>query len=189
MKNILIFASGSGSNAEKIIQYFKNLENFNSNFNIKIYSNNPNAGVIKRAENLNIPIQIFTKEEYRSPEFLNNIIEFNPNLIVLAGFLWLIPESFVKAFPNKIINLHPALLPNYGGKGMYGHFVHEAVIKNKEKESGITIHFVNENYDEGNIIHQAKYAISETDTPESIALKGQKLEHEWFPKIVDKLLN
>lgn len=185
MKKIVVFASGSGSNAEKIAEYFAGK---NQVVIAKIFCNNSAAGVIQRAERLGIPLRLFSREEYKSEVILNELKELNPDLIVLAGFLWLIPAKFVENFPNKIINIHPALLPNYGGKGMYGHFVHEAVIKNKEEKSGITIHFVDEHYDEGAIIHQASYSIEASDTPDSIALKGQKLEHEWFPRVVEELL-
>lgn len=185
MKKIVVFASGSGSNAEKIAEYFAGKNQVEI---VKIFCNNSAAGVIQRAERLGIPLRLFSREEYKSEVILDELKELNPDLIVLAGFLWLIPAKFVENFPNKIINIHPALLPNYGGKGMYGHFVHEAVIKNKEQKSGITIHFVDEHYDEGAIIHQSSYSIEASDTPETIALKGQKLEHEWFPRVVEELL-
>ncbi len=185
MKKILIFASGSGTNAEKIYEYFLT----DSQVKIaKIYCNNSKAGVIQRANRLGIELRLFNREEYKNLSLLEEIKNEKPDLIVLAGFLWLIPAEMVQAFPKKIINLHPALLPKYGGKGMYGHFVHEAVIENKEKESGITIHYVNEKYDEGAIIKQASYPISEQDCVESISQKGQKLEHQWFPLVVDQIL-
>lgn len=149
--------------------------------------NNPDAGVIERAKNLDIPCYLFDREAFKSGEVLNILIENDIDLVVLAGFLWLIPKSFINAFPKKIINLHPALLPKYGGKGMYGHHVHEAVIENGETESGITIHFVNEAYDEGAIIFQAKYKIEPNDTAMDIATKGQLLEHKHFPEIIEKV--
>ncbi len=184
MKNIAIFASGSGSNAEKIAQYF----NGTKDVSIKmVLCNNPDAGVIERAKNLEIPCYLFDKEAFMSGEVLNILIVNDIDLVVLAGFLWLIPKSFIEAFPKKIINLHPALLPKYGGKGMYGHHVHEAVIENGETESGITIHFVNEAYDEGAIIFQAKYKIELNDSAMDISAKGQILEHKHFPVIIEKI--
>lgn len=185
MKQIALFASGSGSNAEKIVEHFKD----SSKAQVKmILCNNPNAGVIARAERLNIPLLMFEKEDLKSGKITEILLENKIDLIVLAGFLWLIPKNLITAFPRKIINLHPALLPKYGGKGMYGHFVHEAVIANKEKKSGITIHYVNEHYDEGDVIFQAWFSISENDTVEDIALKGQILEHQHFPEVIAKLL-
>lgn len=184
MKKIIIFASGSGSNAEKIANYFedKPLEV------TRIYCNNPEAGVIERAKRLQIPCRVFNREEYKTGVVLQEMLADQPDLVVLAGFLWLIPKSFVEAFPNQIINLHPALLPKFGGKGMYGHFVHEAVVANKEKESGITIHYVNEHYDEGNIIFQSSFDVLPSDTAEDVAKKGQVLEHRDFPKVIENLL-
>jgi len=184
LKNIIIFASGSGSNAEKIANYFEN----KSVVITRIYCNNPDAGVIERAKRLQIPCRIFNREEYKSGVVLQEMLADQPDLVVLAGFLWLIPKSFVEAFPQQIINLHPALLPKFGGKGMYGHFVHEAVVANKEKESGITIHYVNEHYDEGNIIFQSSFEVLPYDTPEDVAKKGQVLEHRDFPKVIESLL-
>ncbi len=185
MKKIIIFASGSGSNAEKIYDYFKDK---NSLVISRIYCNNPDAGVISRAERLGIPCRVFNREEYKSGKILQEMINDQPDLVVLAGFLWLIPASFVEAFPNQIINLHPALLPKFGGKGMYGHFVHEAVVAQKEKHSGITIHYVNEQYDKGNIIFQNSFEVLPTDSPEEVAKKGQVLEHRDFPKVIEQLL-
>jgi len=184
LKKIVIFASGSGSNAEKIAEYFKD----KSLQIVRIYCNNPEAGVIERAKRLGIPCRVFNREEYKSGLILDELKADAPDLIVLAGFLWLIPTSFVQAFPNKMINLHPALLPKFGGKGMYGHHVHDAVVAQKEKESGITIHFVNEHYDEGNIIFQGFYPVLATDTAEDVAAKGQVLEHKHFPEVIEKLL-
>ncbi len=185
MKKIIIFASGSGSNAEKIADYFKDKQTVKIS---RIYCNNPEAGVIARADRLQIPCRVFTREEYKSGQILQEMLADAPDLVVLAGFLWLIPKSFVEAFPNKMINLHPALLPKFGGKGMYGHFVHEAVVAQHEKESGITIHYVNEHYDEGNIIFQSSFDVLPSDTPEDVAKKGQVLEHRDFPKVVEKVL-
>ena len=184
MKKIVIFASGGGSNAESIINHFKDKEVEVSAF----FVNNPNAGAIKRAANHNIPCVVFNREEFKSGEVLDKLNAINPDLIVLAGFLWLIPSDMVKAYPNKIINIHPALLPKFGGKGMHGSNVHIAVKEAGEIESGPTIHFVNEHYDEGNIIHQAKCVILPTDTADDIAAKVLKLEHEHYPKVIEKLL-
>ncbi len=187
MKNIAIFASGSGTNAENIIQFFKNKENIEVKL---ILSNKKDAYVIKRAENHNIPVILFNKDTlYNSNDLLIILNEFNIDLIVLAGFLWLMPQNLIKAYPDKIINIHPALLPKYGGKGMYGRYVHEAVLKNKDIESGITIHYVNEIYDEGIIIFQAKCPVYNTDTPEILAKRIHKLEYEYFPKVIEELLS
>lgn len=182
-----IFASGSGTNAENLMKYFSN----DPRIKIKmVFTNNPEAGVIARAEKYKKNVQIISKTSLN--EYSGQLIEFlkteNINLIILAGFLLKIPEAFVKAFPDKIVNIHPALLPKYGGKGMYGMHVHEAVIKNKEKESGITVHFVNEHYDEGRIILQAKCDVNPSDTPETLAEKIHALEYEHFPKAIEKLL-
>jgi phosphoribosylglycinamide formyltransferase-1 len=185
LKKIIIFASGSGSNAEKIADFFREK---NTAQITRIYCNNVDAGVIARAERLQIPCRIFSREEYKSGQILKEMQMDQPNLIVLAGFLWLIPKSFVEAFPNQIINLHPALLPKFGGKGMYGHFVHEAVVANREKESGITIHYVNEHYDEGNIIFQSSFEVLPSDSPADVARKGQILEHRDFPQVINQLL-
>ena len=185
MKRIAIFASGSGSNAEKIADYFRG----NPEISIElILCNNPEAGVIERAKRLNIPLQLFDREQFRSGWVLNLLQEKQIDWVILAGFLWLIPKAIVAAFPNRIVNLHPALLPKFGGKGMYGHFVHEAVVTAGEKESGITIHFVNEHYDEGNIIFQAAFPVEPTDSPEDVARKGQVLEHKHFPRVIGELI-
>ena len=184
MKQIVVFASGSGTNAENLIRYFNRSD---SNARVtRVFTNIAAAGVIKRAEKYDVPVTIFNRETFKSPKFLKQI--GNPDCIVLAGFLWLIPEYFVKTFPNKIVNIHPALLPKYGGKGMYGSRVHEAVIENKEKQSGISIHFVNENYDEGEIILQARCNVDGNETPESLAQKIHTLEHAYFPTTIKTLL-
>jgi len=186
MKNIVIFASGNGTNAENIIRYFREKKTAIIN---GVITNNPKAGVIKRAENLDVPVTVLDKEALRHPEkLLSNLKDLNTDLIVLAGFLKKIPDEIVAAFPDRIMNVHPALLPKYGGKGMYGMHVHEAVIENKEPKSGITIHYVNEKYDEGAIIFQTETPVFENDTPESLAKKIHKLEYEYFPKIVEKTL-
>lgn len=187
MKNVAIFASGEGTNAENLFQYFNN----DKRIKIKlVITNNDEAGVIARAERYKKNVQIISKAALE--EYTAQIIEFlkteGIDIIVLAGFLLKLPEQLVKAFPNQIINIHPALLPKHGGKGMYGHHVHKAVIANKEKESGITVHFVNEEYDKGEIILQAKCIVEENDTPESLAAKVRKLEFEYFPKALEKLI-
>lgn len=185
MKHIVIFASGSGSNAEQIIKFFKN-----SNFVVvsKVYTNNSNAGVIDRCKRLSVPCTVFSKEEFISTNSVLKDVKKNADFIVLAGFLWKIPEDFIKVFPDKIINIHPALLPKYGGKGMYGMHVHKAVKDNNEPETGITIHYVNQNYDEGAIIFQAKTPINTEDSVEEIAQKVHVLEHTHFPKVIEETI-
>lgn len=184
---IAIFASGNGSNAENIIKYFKDHDKISVEL---VLTNNPNAYVIERAKNNNVKCIIFNKYDlYYSDNVLNILKENNIDFIVLAGFLWLIPESIIKNYPQKIINIHPALLPKYGGKGMYGMNVHKAVIENKEKESGITIHYVNEKYDEGDIIFQKKVEVSSSDTPETLANKIHELEYQYYPVIIENLIN
>jgi phosphoribosylglycinamide formyltransferase-1 len=185
MKKILLFASGTGSNVENIIQHFKNHHDI---IVVGIYTNNPNAKVLDKAKNHNIPTLIFDREQLTDGFVLDKIAELKPDLIVLAGFLWKMPEDIVSAYPNKIINIHPALLPKYGGKGMYGIKVHQTILENKEKETGITIHYVNEHYDEGEFIFQQKVNIEDCKTPEEVANKIQELEHKHFPKIIEKLL-
>ena len=184
MIRIVIFASGSGTNAENIINYFKNNENIKVTF---VLTNNKNAKVLDRAKRLNIPSIIFSKNELKSHNFLS-FLENEADLIILAGFLIKMPDQIVKAFPNKIINIHPALLPKYGGKGMYGIHVHNAVVANKETKSGITIHYVNENYDEGAIIFQKEVILSNSDTPEDVAAKIHVLEQENFPKVIENTI-
>ncbi len=186
MKRIVIFASGSGTNAQNIATYF----NSNSNARVSmILSNKKNAYVLDRAKKLNIPSVCFTKEELQGSNKVLRILQNeNPDIIVLAGFLLKFPETIIRQFPNRIINIHPALLPKYGGKGMYGMRVHQAVIDNHEKETGITIHYVNEDYDKGAIIFQKSILVSKKDTPESIAQKIHTLEYNYFPKVIEKLL-
>lgn len=185
-KRIVIFASGSGTNAERIIEYFQKKGDVEVAL---VLSNRQNAGVLQRAEKLNVPAQFFTKEElYSSGKIRGLLLSQNPDLIVLAGFLLKFPENILKDFENRVINIHPALLPKYGGKGMYGKFVHRAVVENNEAETGITVHYVNENYDEGAIISQKKVTLTNNETAESVAEKIQKLEHEWFPKIIEEIL-
>ena len=185
MKKIVIFASGSGTNAENIIKHFKNK---NTGTVVSVFTNNPKAFVIERAKNFQVPTEIFNKEELLEGKVLQKINALQPDLIVLAGFLLKFPENIVAQYPDKIINIHPALLPKYGGKGMYGSNVHKAVVENKEKETGITIHYVNENYDEGNIIFQKKVTVLVTDTPEVVAEKIHALEQQYFPIVIEDLL-
>lgn len=188
MKRVAVFASGSGTNFQQICEYF-----IEKNSDIKIellVVNKPNIYVLERAKQLNVKSVYFNREDfYYSDRVVECLKENQIDFIVLAGFLWLIPDNILKEYPNKIINIHPALLPNYGGKGMHGHHVHEAVIAAKEQESGITIHYVNEKYDEGNIIFQAKCSITPEDTADSLAEKIHLLEKEHFPKVIDSLLS
>jgi phosphoribosylglycinamide formyltransferase-1 len=186
MKRIAIFASGSGTNAENIIRYFQERTHASV---VQVLTNNQHAKVLDRAKRLKISAFSFNRTAfYRTNDVLNLLQSAQIDLIVLAGFLWKFPEHIINAFPNKVINIHPALLPKYGGKGMYGSHVHTAVVANKEKESGITIHFVNENYDEGAIIFQEKTNLTETDTPETVAQKIHKLEYKHFPEVIEQLL-
>lgn len=184
MKKIALLASGSGSNAENIIKYFSN----NPNIQFLILSNKPDAYVHERAKKLNIPSFTIDKVGFENGEALTFLKSQKIDFIVLAGFLLKIPENIIQAYPDKIINIHPALLPKYGGKGMYGSHVHKAVVANKEMESGITIHFVNENYDEGKTLFQAKCTILPIDTPEDVAAKVHELEYKYFPKVIEKLI-
>ncbi len=185
-KRIAIFASGAGSNARKIMEHLAHHAALEV---VLVVCNKPGAGVIQIAGEKGVPVLMIEREHflrgnaYVSELKLRHVVDF----IVLAGFLWKVPAKLVEAYPGRIINIHPALLPKYGGKGMYGHHVHEAVIAAKEQESGITIHFVNEQYDEGAIIFQAKCPITESDTPETLANKIHALEHEHFPKVVEEL--
>lgn len=186
MKKIAIFASGSGSNAENIIRYFADKKDFNIS---KIYCNVPDAYVLERAKKLNVPTHVFSRQEFRNPEgILRQLQEEGTDFIILAGFLWLIPSCITAAYPNRIVNIHPALLPSYGGKGMYGHHVHEAVIAAGEKESGITIHYVNEHYDSGTIIFQAKCPVLPDDTPDTLAARVHELEYAHFPRVIEETL-
>jgi phosphoribosylglycinamide formyltransferase-1 len=183
--NIAIFASGTGTNAQKLIDYFRHT-------GIKIaliVCNKPGAGVLNIAQNENIPSLLIEKEKFfRGNAYVDELKQHKVDFIVLAGFLWKVPVALIQAFPQRIINIHPALLPNYGGKGMYGSFVHEAVITAKEKESGISIHYVDELYDHGQLIFQARCSIDEHDTPASLAQKIHELEHEHYPQIVEKVV-
>jgi phosphoribosylglycinamide formyltransferase-1 len=185
-RSIIIFASGTGSNAQKIIDFFRNDPAVNV---CLIVSNKPEAGVLNIAENEGIPTLVIEKERFfRGDAYIKDLHDFHPALIVLAGFLWKLPPALVKAFPRKIINIHPALLPSHGGKGMYGHFVHEAVIDAKEVETGITIHYVDELYDHGEYIFQARVSVENYDTGDTIARKVLQLEHEHFPRVIQSLL-
>jgi len=186
-KRIAIFASGSGSNAQKIMEHFKR----NSEAEVVlILTNNPQAYVLQRADNFEIPSHIFTRHEfYDTDDVIRLLKNLQVDLIVLAGFLWLVPVALLNAFPNKIINLHPALLPKFGGKGMYGSNVHQAVIAAGEKESGITIHYVDEHYDNGDIIFQEKCPVSPGDTPEALAAKIHQLEYQHFPRVIEQVIS
>lgn len=185
MKKIVIFASGSGTNAENIIRYFKAS---NTAMVTTVFTNKADAQVIQRAEKYQVPSQVFSKNDLETGKVLQEIKIINPDLIVLAGFLLKFPEMIVASYPDKIINIHPALLPKYGGKGMYGMLVHQAVVENKEPKTGITIHYVNENYDEGNVIFQKEVAILISDTPEVVAAKIHELEQAHFPKVIEEVL-
>jgi len=186
LKKLAIFASGEGTNAQCIIDYF----NPRSSARVAlIVCNNSNAGIIARAKKTGIPLLLITKKELEDKvQFLDTLASYKIDFIALAGFLWLIPSWLTNAFPDKIVNIHPALLPNYGGKGMYGANVHKAVISDKAKESGISIHLVNEKFDEGKIIFQAACKITPGETPESLAEKIHKLEHRHYPVEIEKLL-
>lgn len=185
MKKILFFASGSGSNVENIINYFQKKS---ITIDYKVICNKAEAGIYDRCERLEIPIHHFSKQEMETLAFEQYIVDFAPDLIVLAGFLLKFPEKIIKKFPEKIINIHPALLPKYGGKGMYGMHVHRAVLENKESKTGITIHFVNENYDEGKIILQKDTNIEGILSAEEIAQKVHALEYHYFPIVIEQLL-
>lgn len=185
-KRIAIFASGSGSNAQKLMEHFKRSNDIEVSL---VLTNNADAYVLQRADNFEIPSHIFDKQEFYETE---NIIDLLKNLdidfIVLAGFLWLIPQNLIEKFPGKIVNIHPALLPKFGGKGMYGDYVHKAVMAHGEAEGGITIHYVDENYDEGEFIYQARYKIDKEDNLEMLKFKGQQLEHQHYPRIIEGLV-
>ena len=186
MKQIAIFASGAGSNAREIIRHFKSHDTINVSL---VFCNKPGAGVISLAEHAGIPVHIIEKDQFfRGDAYIPELQQAKINLLVLAGFLWKIPIAMTDAFKGRIMNIHPALLPKYGGKGMYGHHVHEAVVANKEIESGITIHFVNEHYDEGTILLQKKVALSPTDDAQTVASKVLELEHAWYAKVINSIL-
>ncbi|MBN3035301.1 MAG: phosphoribosylglycinamide formyltransferase [Bacteroidales bacterium] len=187
MKRIVIFASGNGSNAQRIIEYFRGR---NSARVVRIYCNNREAYVLKRAVQLKVPALLFDRNDFfHGSRVMNQLKQDMPHLIILAGFLWLIPESILSAFSGRIINIHPALLPGYGGKGMYGNRVHQAVLDAGDTESGITIHRVNEQYDAGEILFQAKCAVEPGDTPETLAARIHRLEYKYYPEIVERMLD
>ena len=185
MKRIAILASGSGTNAENIIKYFKNHPQI---LVTKVLSNKQDAKVLERAKRLDILNESFTRKDFVESEKVLNMLKDEADFIILAGFLWKIPQNIIDAFPDKIINIHPALLPKYGGKGMYGMHVHEAVVANNETTSGITIHYVNENYDEGAIIFQENFEVLPTDNADDVAAKIHTLEYKNFPKIIEKVI-
>ncbi len=185
MKNVILFASGSGSNAEAIMQHLAG----NPGIRVAaVFCNNPAAGVISRAARFGIPVVLFKKAELRDTDHVDRKLEeYSTDLIVLAGFLQLFPERLILRYPNRIINLHPSLLPAYGGKGMYGHHVHEAVLAAGEKQSGITVHFVNEHFDKGEIIRQVAVPVMPDDTPDSLAARINQAELATLPKLVEEL--
>ena len=185
-RNIAVFASGSGTNAQRITEYFSDHPEISVSM---ILSNKPDAYVLVRAKKLMIPSVVFDRHTFYETTEISGLLKKNKiDLIVLAGFLWLIPEDLIQAFRGRIINIHPALLPKYGGKGMYGSRVHEAVIQSRDKESGITIHFVNEKYDEGNIIFQAKCEVLPDDTPDTLAQRIHQLEYKHYPEVIEKVI-
>lgn len=187
MKRIVIFASGNGSNAENLIKFFQDRDDTAV---VQVLTNNPYAKVLERCKKLNVSAFSFNKTAFKdSDDVLNLLLVTKPDLIVLAGFLWKFPEHILKKFPDKVINIHPALLPKYGGKGMYGMYVHQAVVANKETQTGITIHYVNENYDEGQIIFQTSCEVTLQDTAEDVAKKIHLLEMKHFPLVIEKLLH
>ncbi|HUV00297.1 MAG TPA: phosphoribosylglycinamide formyltransferase [Bacteroidales bacterium] len=186
MRNIAIFASGSGTNAENIINYFSNKNRAKVTL---VLSNKREAFVLRRAAALETRSVFFDRKElYVTEKVLRYLLLYKIDFVVLAGFLWLVPENILNRYQFRIINIHPALLPRYGGKGMYGSKVHEAVIRNRDPESGITIHYVNESYDEGDIIFQARCKVDPSDTPDTLAEKVHALEYEHYPKIIEELV-
>lgn len=186
MHRLAIFASGSGTNAENIIRYFQNKPQIKVSC---ICTNRADAYVAERVRPYNIPVLVFSRQDfYETKKILDYLEENKIDWIILAGFLWLIPANLIDRYPSRIINIHPALLPKYGGKGMYGMNVHQAVLDNKDLETGISIHYVNEHYDEGGIIFQTKVAIENCATPQEIADKVHEIEHRYFPKVIEQLL-
>lgn len=185
MKRIVVFASGSGTNAENIIKFFNHTKTAKVT---QVLSNNRHAKIFERCKRLDVSCLYFSKVEFIETDFVLDILKDKADFIILAGFLWRVPKKIIEAFPKKIINIHPALLPKYGGKGMYGMNVHKAVKENNEKETGITIHYVNENYDEGAVIFQAKTSLIEDDSPEKIAEKIHILEQRYFPRIIEDVI-
>ena len=186
MKRIAIFASGSGTNAQKIIEHFRDIPDAEVSL---VLTNNKHAYVLERAKTLGVPAYVFDRDMFYNTDQVAEILQrIGIDFIVLAGFLWLIPRNLLRNWPGRIVNIHPALLPKFGGKGMYGDRVHKAVIEAGEKETGISIHYVNENYDEGKIIFQEKFSILPGDTPESIAERIHILEHKHYPRVIEELL-
>jgi phosphoribosylglycinamide formyltransferase 1 len=186
MKNIAIFASGSGTNAQQIADYFRDNEFIHVSL---ILSNKPDAFVLERANNLGIPSFVFNRKDfYETDSVLEVLQDYQIDFIILAGFLWFVPDNILKAYPRKIINIHPALLPKHGGKGMYGEKVHQAVIAEGDKRTGISIHFVNDHYDEGEIIFQDSFEVLPVDTAESIARKVHQLEYKHFPRVIEEVV-
>ncbi len=186
-KRLVIFASGNGTNTQNVINYFATSQSAEV---VCVLSNKKDAKVLERAKSSDIKALAFSKAEMLSPDgLIDNLKKLAPDLIILAGFLLKFPEIILREFPNKVLNIHPALLPKYGGKGMYGTHVHKAVVDNKETETGITIHYVNENYDEGAIIFQAQTALLPSDSPEDVAKKVHQLEYDWLPKVIDGLIS
>lgn len=186
IKKIVIFASGSGSNAQRLMEHFE----LHSQIRVvALFSNNPKAFALKRAETFHVPALLFNRDEfYNSDNVVELVKQFEPDIIVLAGFLWLVPSNLLQAFPDRIINIHPAILPHYGGKGMHGMNVHAAVLQSGDTETGITIHRVNEEYDKGEFVLQVRCPVHSTDTPEDLAARVMQLEHEHLPRIVEQLL-
>lgn len=183
--NILLFASGSGSNVEQVVRHFTQVPSVHIR---GIFTNNPTAGVVGRGIRLGVPVLVFGRKAEENGSILEHLKDLKPDLIVLAGYLKLIPESWIKTFPGSIINIHPALLPKFGGKGMYGMHVHHAVVESGERESGITIHYVNSRYDEGAIIRQVSVELDPGDTAVDVQRKVQVLEHQYYPLVIEKLL-
>jgi phosphoribosylglycinamide formyltransferase-1 len=186
VKKLAIFASGTGSNAEKIIDYFQD----RSDVEVAIVlSNKEDAKVLNMAEGNGIETMVFNRQEFLEDNtVLEKLAQFPIEMVILAGFLWKVPDNLLEAYENRVLNIHPSLLPKFGGKGMYGQHVHQAVIDAGEKESGITIHYVNEHYDEGGIVFQGKCEVLPDDTAQSLARRVLKLEHQHFPIVVDQLL-
>jgi phosphoribosylglycinamide formyltransferase-1 len=186
MKKIAIFASGSGTNAQKIMEYFQNHEKISVSL---VLSNKKDAYVLERAATFGVPAVTFSREQFNESDYvIEMLLRARIDFVVLAGFLWLIPKNILDRFSGKMVNIHPALLPKYGGKGMYGRHVHEAVINNGESESGISIHFVNEEYDKGGLIFQARCPVEKDDTPESLAERIHSLEYQHYPRVIEELL-
>jgi len=187
-KNIAIFASGSGSNAENIIRYFMKNETISVRL---VIANRSNAFVLERAKSLQVPYEVFLKEEWKSDgiNVMSTLKKYKIDFIVLAGFLAHVPDTILHTYPHKVINIHPSLLPKYGGKGMYGDRVHEAVVASRDKETGITIHYLNEQYDEGEVIAQMTCAVSPTDTPDDVANKVHALEYEHYPQVIERIID